>query len=42
MALVIIAWIFEQVDKIAAPKNSSTFKIAYAKIAYTKIAFRTK
>ena len=42
MALVKIAWTFEQVDKIAAPENSRTFKIAYAKTAYTKIAFRTK
>ena len=32
-ALVIIAWTIEQVDKIAAPKNSRTFEIAYAKIA---------
>ena len=42
MALVIILWAIEQVDKIAAPKNSRTFEIAYAKIAYSKIAFRTK
>ena len=27
------AWTFEQVDKIAAPKNSREFRIAFAKIA---------
>ena len=27
------AWTFEQVYKIAAPKNSRTFEIAFAKIA---------
>ena len=27
------AWTFEQVSKIAAPKNGRTFEIAYAKIA---------
>ena len=27
------AWTFEQVDKIAATKNNSSFEIAYAKIA---------
>ena len=31
------AWTFEQVSKIAAPKNGRTFEIAYAKIAYIDV-----
>ena len=38
-ALVIIAWTIEQVDKIAAAKNSMKSKIASAEIAYQEIAF---
>ena len=38
-ALVIIAWTIEQVDKIAATKNSLKSKIAQVEISYKEIAF---
>ena len=38
-ALVIIAWTIEQVDKIAAAKNSLKSKIAWVEIAYKEISF---
>ena len=38
-ALVIIAWTIEQVDKIAAAKNSLKQKIAWVEIASKEISF---